>query len=254
ITLLIAAQPWAPATVAPQLSLAPGIGVGLGDAVKLPSAPQLAPAPAQEVVRGGTRLVANEAAAEQGAGRPQFGVAAARVVVRVPPVSPTPEQAAPKPPPPPAEVPPPLPVSSSPSEPPPQPPATTGSTGETQGPIASGGVPGGGATNVIQVCEGDDYTLSLSPAEGSEGEALPMAPVRHDLTVYFAAGNEAVGAYLVFLDGLPVEMGEAIAPSEPGHSCAQIDLTPFVGESIEAATEVHVEGVVLGEDLEPALP
>jgi hypothetical protein len=118
------------------------------------------------------------------------------------------------------------------------------------GPIAAGGgVAAGDGTNVLQVCEGDDYTLTASSSDDASGaEALPpMAPVRHDLTVYFAEGSEAAGLYLVFLDGQPVEIGEGLAPAEPGQSCAQIDLGLLVGEPIEAGTEVHVEAATLGE-------
>ena len=123
------------------------------------------------------------------------------------------------------------------------------------GPIAAGGgVVGGGAANVVQVCEGDDYTLSLAPVEGAEGsEALPpTAP--HDLTVYFGSSSEGAGFYLVLFDGQPVEIGDEPVLVEPGKSCARIDLGPLLGESVEAGTEIHIEAVTLGEELEPVVP
>ena len=134
-------------------------------------------------------------------------------------------------------------------------PPTRGAGGGTPGPVgAGGGTEGGGNTGVLEVCEGDDYTLPLSPVEGAEGSEAPLPVVSHDLTVYFGSSSEGAGFYLVLFDGQPVEIGDDPVPVEAGKSCAQIDLGPLLGESIEAGTEIHVEAVTLGEELEPVVP
>jgi hypothetical protein len=122
------------------------------------------------------------------------------------------------------------------------------------GPVAAGGgVVGGGAISVAQVCEGDDYTLSLVPG-GAEGSEVLPSVVRHDLTVYFGDSSEGAGFYLVLFDGQPVEIGDDPVSVEPGKGCAQIDLGPLLGEAIEAGTEIHVEAVAVGEAVESVVP
>jgi hypothetical protein len=112
---------------------------------------------------------------------------------------------------------------------------------------------GGGTANVVQVCEGDEYTLSPALAEGTEeGEVLPPV-VSHDLTVYFASSGEGAGFYLVLFDGQPVELGDDPVQIEPGKSCAQIDLGALLGGSIDGV-EIRIEAVTLGEALEPVVP
>jgi hypothetical protein len=141
-----------------------------------------------------------------------------------------------------------------PVEPVPAPP-TRGSGGEAPGPVGAGGGPeGGGTGEILQVCEGDGYTLSLPPLEAAEGSEAPPPVATHELTVYFGSSGEGVGFHLVLFDGQPVEFGEDAVPAEPGRSCAQIDLAPLLGESIEAGAELHVEAVTLSEALEPVVP
>ena len=88
---------------------------------------------------------------------------------------------------------------------------------------------------------------------GEGGEALPPV-VSHDLTVYFGSSGEEVGFYIVLFDGQPVRIGDDPVLVEPGKSCAQIDLGPLLGESIEAGVEIHVEAVTVSEALEPVVP
>lgn len=133
------------------------------------------------------------------------------------------------------------------------PPTRTG--GEMPGPIsAGGGVVGGGIPNVVQVCEGDEYTLSLAPVEGTEGSEILPPVASHDLTVYFGELSEGAGFYIVLFDGQAVEIGGDPLLVEPGKSCAQIDLGSLLGEPIEAGTEVRIEAVTLDEALEPVVP
>jgi hypothetical protein len=136
-------------------------------------------------------------------------------------------------------------------------PPTRGAGGGTSGPVGAGGggeEEEGGTGEVLQVCEGDDYTLPLSPVEATEGSEVLPPVVTHDLIVYFGGSSEEAGFYLVLFDGQPVELGDDLVLVEPGKSCAQIDLGPLLGESIEAETEIHIEAVTLGEALEPVVP
>lgn len=255
-------QPWDTDTVAPQLSVAPGLGVGVGDSVVVSRDRGLAVAPARPAVGATPRFVAAGVAVEEGEPQPRLSIAPARVVVASPRPG-APSQGSPQPPQPettpapqPAPVPAAVPVATPP--PPVEPvaaPPTRGAGGGTPGPVTSGGgTEGGGTGEVLQVCEGDDYTLPLSPVEASEGSEVPPPVVSHDLTVYFGSSSEGTGFYLVLFDGLPVEIGDDPVLVEPGKSCAQVDLGPLLGESIEAGTELRIEAVTLSEALEPVVP
>ena len=262
LAALLSLQLWAANSVAPQLSVAPGLGIGLGDSVVVSRDRQLAVAPAQPAIGSGAtpRLIATGAVVDRGESQPRLGIAAARVVAsprpgvpsQGPPQSPQPEPV----PAPPAPVPVVVPAATPPSavEPVAAPP-TLGTGGGTPGPVvAVGGAEGGGTAEILQVCEGDDYTLPLSPVEGAVGsEALPPV-VPHDLTVYFGGSNEGAAFYLVLFDSQPLEIGDDPVLLEPGKSCAQIDLGLLLGESIEAGPEIHIEAVTLGEALEPVVP
>jgi Polysaccharide lyase len=172
IAVLIGSQPWAPTTLAPQLSVAPDIDVAVGDAVELPPAQQLALAPAQQAATGGTRFVSGEATADEGDGRPQLSIAAARVVVR--PAANSPAGAAPAPPQsdpaaPPSPVPVVVPVAVPEPAAIPAPEAITlpgrspsGSAGQLSGPVGAGMGPVGGAGEAIEIFAGDEYALAFS--------------------------------------------------------------------------------------------
>ncbi len=254
-------QPWATDTVAPQLSVAPGLGVGLGDSVVVSRDRQLAVAPAQPATGATPRFIAAGVAVDKGEPRPRLGVAAARVVASPRPGgpsrgSPSPSQPEPVPTPQPVPVPVAVPVAAAPpSVGPVAAPPTRGAGGGTPGPVgAGGGAEGGGSAGILDVCEGDDYTLPLSPVEGAEGGEAPLPVVSHDLTVYFGSPGEGAGFHVVLYDGQPVEIGEDTVPAETGESCARIDLGPLLGEPIEAGTEIHVEAVAFGEVSEPVVP
>jgi hypothetical protein len=260
LAALLVSQPWKADLVTPHLSVAPRLGIGLGDAAVVSPGRRLAVAPAQPAAAA-PRFVAAAATAE-GDSQPRVGLAAARVVtapdsVRAPagpPGQPAPEAPAPAPPMP-VTAPPPASASVPVSLPPPT-PVLAGSGGEAPGPVAAGGgTVEGGAAGVIEVCEGDDYTLAIPPSEETEGiEAPPVDLARHDLTVYFANADEGEGFYLVFLDGLPVEIGDEPVAAESARRCARIDLGLLLGESIEAGAEIRIEAVTLDEEMEPAVP
>jgi hypothetical protein len=261
LAALLSLQPWATNPVAPQLSVAPGLGIGLGDSVVVSRNRQLAVAPAQPAMGVRPRLIAAGVAVEEGESQPRLGIAAARVVASPQPGapsqgSPQPSQPESIPAPPPSPVPAVVPVATPPpSLEPVAAPPTRGAGGGTPGPVgAGGGAEGGGVVEILQVCEGDDYTLPLSPVEVAEGSEVPPPVVPHDLTVYFGRSSEATGFYLVLFDGQPVEIGDDPVLIEPGKSCAQIDLGPLLGELIGARTEIRIEAVTLGDTLEPVVP
>jgi hypothetical protein len=255
-------QPWETDSVAPQLSVAPGLGVGVGDSVVVSRDRGLAVAPAQPAAGTAPRFVAADVSVDKGEPQPRLGIAPAHIVVASPrpgaPAqgSPQPSQPEPTPAPQPAPVPAAIPVATPPPVEPVVAPPTRGAGGGSSGPIGAGGGSGeeGGTEEALEVCEGDDYTLPLSPLEATEGSEVPSPVLTHDLTVYFGSSSEGAGFYLVLFDGLPVEIGDDPVLVEPGKSCAQVDLGPLLGESIEAGTELHVEAVTLSEALEPVVP
>lgn len=264
LAALAATEPWSADSVSPRLSVAPGLGVALGDAAVVDSGRGLAVAPARPAAEGSRDGAADVAVAPgEGTSRPQLGIAPARAVARIghghpiggPPPAPAP-QAAPPP------QPPAVPVATPVAGPTPPPSPETASAppsgavgGESPGPITSGGGPvGEGTAYVVQVCEGDEYTLFLAPAEGREGGEAPVPVAPHDLNVYFAELGEGAAFYLVLFDGEAVEIGDEPVLVEPGRSCAQIDLGVLLGESVEVGAEIRIEAARLDEALEPALP
>lgn len=261
LAALLILQPWSPNSVPPHLSVAPGLEIGLGDSVVVSRSPQLAVAPAQPAAGSAPKFVVAGAVADEGESPSRVGVSVARVVVSSQPGGPSQESPQPSQPesiptPQPSPAPAVVPVVAPPPsvEPVPAPPTRAG--GEMPGPIsAGGGVVGGGTTaNVVQVCEGDEYTLPLAPVEGAEGGEVPPPVTPHDLTVYFGELSEGAGFYIVLFDGQAVEIGDDPVLVEPGKSCAQIDLGSLLGEPIEAGTEVRIAAVTLDEALEPVVP
>lgn len=81
VTALLALQPWSSSTVvAPQLGLGRGLGVGLDDAVALPSGPSLAVSQARPAGLGKQSLAAHRTQGASGGSPAALGVAPARVV------------------------------------------------------------------------------------------------------------------------------------------------------------------------------
>ncbi len=269
IAALINSHPWTASPVAPQLSVAPGLEVALGDAVAVSHGRQLAVAPAAPAAAGGKeRFVAHPAGEGEGDGAPRLGIAPARVAKAPQPVTApqaAPEPHAPKPLPAPESVPSPqavpvaapAPLPATESAPAPSGPIA-GVEGGPQGPIA-GGVGVEGALTEVQVCDGDEYTLSFSRGEtGALGEPVPVPSVGtalHQAIVYFGSSSEGDRFYFAFLDGRLIGMGESVRPIDPGRDCALIDSELLdLGEEVEGTYEIRFEGVGLDEPTEPALP
>lgn len=261
LAALLTLQPWAANSVTPHLSVAPGLGIGLGDSVVVSRNRQLAVAPAQPATGGAPRFIVAGAVVDEGESAPRIGISVARVAASPRPGgpsqgSPQPSQPESIPAPQPSPVPTAVPVVTPPPsvEPVAAPPAR-GAGDEMAGPVAAGGgAEGGGTGEVLEVCEGDEYTLTLSPVEGAEGSEVLAPIVPHDLTVYFGGSSEGASFYLVLFDGQAVDIGDDPVLVEPGKSCAQIDLGPLLGEPIEAGTEIRIEAVTLDEALEPVVP
>ena len=270
LAALVGLQPWATRSVAPRLSVAPGLEVALGDAVAVSRGRQLAVAPVEpEPAAGGkARFVANRVGDGEGDGAPRLGIAPAQVAKTPQPVSTpegAPEHPSPEPLPAPAAAPAPAavpisaPAPSSATESVPAPPGrVVGYEGGPLGPIA-GGVGVGGTLTDVQVCDGDEYTLSFSQGDaGPIGEVVPAASAGtapHEVIVYFGTSSEGDGFYLALLDGRPIDMGESVRPIDPGSDCALIDSELLdLGEMVEGTYEVRFVGVSLGETLEPVIP
>ena len=185
---LLILQPWEADQVGPRLSVAPKIGIGLGDLVAVAPGKQLAVAPARPVVAGTQTLVAEGDAVEsEGAGRPQLAIAPARAVatprpVAAPETSPGPPPSSePSPAPQPSPTPVAVPVAApTPSPAPaavPAPPAGGVIGGHSPGPVGAGSGPiGSGGAEAIEVHDGDEYALAFS---------FLIQP-----TVYRASGDE----------------------------------------------------------------
>jgi hypothetical protein len=268
IAALINSHPWTANPVAPQLSVAPGLEVALGDAVAVSRARQLAVAPAEPAAGGKAKFAAHRVAGGEGEAAPRLGIGPARVAKapqpvtapegapgpRAPEPSPAPESA-----PAPEAVPVSAPAPAPAAEPSPAPAGPiAGVEGGPQGPIA-GGVGVEGALTEVQVCDGDEYTLSFTRGEtGAIGEPVPVpsaGTALHRAVVYFGSSSEGDGFYLAFLDDRLIGVGESFRPIDPGMDCALIDSELLdLGEGVEGTYEIRFEGVGLDEAPEPALP
>lgn len=169
---LISAQPWAPSVVAPQLGLAPGIGVALDDALAVDGGEALAVAPARpEADRGSAHLAARATPAPEAVDGPRLGLSEARVVAE--PASGGPPQAeAPQPEPvalPAPQPAPPAPVAVPVASPAPAPrqveePPAGGASGDRdeQPGLSTAGVDLGGIEEPIEVGEGEEGAFAFS--------------------------------------------------------------------------------------------
>lgn len=179
---LIALQPWAPTSLAPQVGVNPALGPDVGDAVAVAPGSTLAIAPAQPAVLPATVLAARPVVATEGDGAEQLGVAAAQVVAS--PAGGSPQQGPPGTSPQPA-APESAPVSVPVAAPPAAAPAPAGEP-PTGTPPASGGNPPGPVVSgpilpepqPVEISAGGEYAFSL--------------PVRVQPQAFRAPGGENV--------------------------------------------------------------
>ncbi|HET8862372.1 MAG TPA: hypothetical protein VFM94_03880 [Solirubrobacterales bacterium] len=172
VAVLVSGRPWGASTIAPRLSLAPGIGVALGDSVEAAPGRRLAVAPAQPAGGGAARPATDELAVTSGgAPRSRVSIAPAQAIAGSgqagspggPPMPPTPEPAPSQPAPAPEAVPVAAPVSVS--EPGTAPPTRlpTGSGSQPPGPIAGGVDPGGeDLGDRVEIQAGDELEYGFS--------------------------------------------------------------------------------------------
>lgn len=172
VAALLSLSPGDDDSTIPQVSVAPQLRIGLGEAVAVAPGRQLAIAPAHLAGVEGPRLAASVATGAADGSEMQAGVASAQVVAvsvatRPPNESPQPPPAEVSPPPQAGTTPVAAPVSSpSPSPVPAAPPAPTRppSGGQPPGPSPAGGPEPSGEVvwGPVQIYEGDEYAYSFS--------------------------------------------------------------------------------------------
>jgi hypothetical protein len=311
LAALVSLQPWAANSVAPQLSVAPDIGVALGDSVVVARGRQLAVAPGHPAAGATARLVTDEAVAERGVPQPQPAIAAARVVTTShssrPPESspkPPPSQTSPQPLPPPGPAAVPVSAPAPSPEPVATPPTKVPPGSHSPGPITSGPIPVGGDV-AVQVHEGDEKAFSFSfviesavyrspgdenlimrfkgvtsesPSFGlqlwddgsgtqrglwASGDAMGgerfLAPVEegawHEAVVYFKASSEDDGAYVLTLDGEPIDAGAWVGLIDSDSSSTWIETGLFRdGEQILGTSDIVFGPTEFGDTAETVIP
>ncbi|HMJ74308.1 MAG TPA: heparin lyase I family protein [Solirubrobacterales bacterium] len=169
LAALLSLQPWAANSVAPQLSVAPGLGIGLGDSAVVSRGRQFAVAPAQPATGAAPRLIAAGVAVDKGESQPRLGIATARVVASPRPGapsqgSPQSPQPEPMPVPQPAPVPVAVPVATPPPSVEPVAAAPTRGVGGggSSGPVGAGTGSPEGAAEPVEVHAGDEYAFAFS--------------------------------------------------------------------------------------------
>lgn len=182
IAALVSLHPGEEDSTIPQVSIAPQLGIGLGDAVVVTPGRELAIAPAHLAGIEGPRLAASVATGAVGGSELRTGVASAQVVAgavahRPPKESPQQPAAAVPPPPQPAATPIATPVSvPAPSpEPAAAPTRPLPGNGSEPPPNPSGGPGpiGGVVSGPVQIYEGDEYAYSFSFYIQPEAYRLP---------------------------------------------------------------------------------
>lgn len=183
VVALLSLSPWQADTVDPQVSLAPGFGIGLDDSVAVASGRSLAVAAAQPVVAGKTQFAAEEVGGEGVSGSgPAIG--AARVAAGLQPAPSPGNGSAPPPEPRPAPETPPAPPAVVPvAVTPPSPPTVIapptripGGPGSPSGPIGAGtGAVEGDPESTVEIQMGDENAFGFSflvqpPAYRAPGE------------------------------------------------------------------------------------
>lgn len=167
---LASLRPWESDSVVPNLSVTPGLGAGVDEAIALSPTGPGGVAAARVAPSGSSPTVAAAIAAPApSTPQPVLAVSAGRAVsgsTAVPVPAPPAKTPAPAPAPV-AAVPEPAPVPA----PPPAPPVLAGVGGGTGGPITSGGP----AFEPEPACEGDEYTVTISYEAGAVlEEGLPV--------------------------------------------------------------------------------
>lgn len=168
IAALASLNPGEEDSTIPQMSVAPRLGIGLGDAVAVTQGRQLAVSPARPASNGETRLIAGGIAVGEAGPRAQAGIAPAHPVAS--PGMGHPAESSPPEPAPPAPAATPQPAATPVSAPVPSavpvaaPARPPGNGGEPPRPNPSDGPGpiGGVVSGPVQIYEGDEYAYSFS--------------------------------------------------------------------------------------------
>lgn len=247
-------RPWATTSVAPDLSVSPGIGVGLGDSTAVASAPSpgvgtggiAAPKSGSAAAVSAPTPVAGSTPEKPAAG-PVLAVSAGRAVQTGAPVPVSAPPAA-------APAPSPEPVAAAPTPAPEQAPAPplvatvdNGSPGTSGRPGTS--VIGGGEPE--QSCEAGEYVITVT-FEEVEGEEVDYELDEAEILVkgVGADGNETE----VALRGDLTDVRNLVATLVSEGNCVQVDVVPPEGVSAEEAAGVSASVEEPGDAAESALP
>jgi hypothetical protein len=252
IVALTGLRPWATSSLAPNLSLSPGLGVALGDStvvvragspgvgtggVAAPKAP--APVSAPGVVSVPKHRASSQPALAVSPGRP-LG-AAVPVPISSPPVAepaPSPQTVAVTP----------APAPELAAAPPVVAAVQNGGQGTSGGPITSGV----GGHEPQQSCEGDEYLITVT-FEEAEVEEAGYGQAEADIVVQRLGvdGSETE----VQLRGDLTDVRDLVATLVAEGNCVQVDVQPLPEtDPAEDASESGDDVVEFGDVVESALP
>ncbi|HEY6550351.1 MAG TPA: hypothetical protein VIY71_04030 [Solirubrobacterales bacterium] len=247
-------RPWATSSVVPNLSLAPGIGVGLGDATVV------ARAGSPEVGTGGIAAPTSMARVSASVAVPGTGAKqhASQPVLAVSPGRPLRAASAPVP-----DSPPPAPEPSPAVEPvvttpaPAQAPAPPLVASVPSGPSGPPGTAGRPGTSVIggggpeQSCEGDEYVITVT-FEEVEDEEVDYEEAEADILVERLEADGS--ATELHLRGDLTDVRDLVATLVSEGSCVQVDVVPPESDPVEEGSEAGIDAAESDEVAEPALP
>lgn len=254
VVALTGLRPWATTSVAPDLSVSPGIGVAVGDSTAVARAEPSAHGTGGIAAPRSTAAVSPPApvvvsTSEQPASGPVLAVSAGRALQTSAPV-PVPSPPASEP------APSPQPVVATPTPAPEQAPAPplvatvdNGSSGTSGRPGTS--VVGGGEPEAS--CEADEYVITVTFDE-AEGEEVDYERAEADVLV---KRLEADGSTTeVALRGDLTDVRNLVVTLVSEGNCVQVDVVPPEGESepAEGAPEAAPDVAAPGAVAESALP
>lgn len=256
VVAMLGLRPWATSSVAPDLSVSPGIGVAVGGSTAL------AQAPSPGVGTGGIAAPRSTAAStaavsapapvdvsppKQRPSGPVLAVSAGRALQTSAPV-PVSSPPAVEP------VPPPEPVAATPTPTPQQVPTPPLVATVDNGPPGTSGRPG---TSVVgggepeQSCEAGEYVITVT-FEAVEGEEVDYELDEADILVkgVSADGSETE----VALRGDLTDVRNLVVTLASEGNCVRVNLVPSEGEPAEDASEAAPDVALPGDVAEPALP
>lgn len=280
LVALLSLKPWDSTSREPSLSLAPGLGVALDDAVAVIAEPVGVRVAAARVAPVG-RSAFVDSRAHHPAERdpvPAIGVAAARPVQVMAPASPPPQPQPAKPQRPPAVPPsPPVPVAAP--APAPAPVATPVAspqlvTGDDR-PFPQSVIDREGDAGYVlklQAEEGGEYAFALAfqvletiygepgadsmvMALGGDQLVVPVAVgITHEAVVHLKATSDESGFYAAFFDGSPLAAESDVSLIEPEGGEVRAELFFLREGELVDTSEILFDAARIGSTLESVLP